>query len=289
MAFESLPGVKVSSHAAEQTFVIGDFFAVYLKGEENPTIFRWTEVKSITENKTDFIINVAGVNYKIPKFHFPDEKKLLNLRGILEGAVAFNPNIEYSHQKRILPPKYLFLSGDAGETLHTVTGVYKEREINLSNVILLNTRLGNIFKIIAAVAIVIMFIVLHFVWGDTAQNWFWFLPISVFTGGIAAMLVYLVCAVIANYHYAHLYRTDPALSEEIIFTISAAGFSAVESHLYTPGEFIPWEEANYFIETNNVFIIYKHNKAVFWLPKRLFTKEEQTGISAFIHERLVQK
>ncbi|MCL2697454.1 MAG: YcxB family protein [Oscillospiraceae bacterium] len=289
MAFESLPGVKVSSYAAEQTFVIGDFFAVYQKGEENPTIYRWTEVKSITENKIEFIINVAGVVYKIPKTGLPDEKKLLNLRGVLEGAVSFNPKIEYSHQKRILPPKYLYLSGDAGDTPYNVNGYYKEREINLSNVILLNTRLGNIFKLIAAVAITAVFIILHFIWGDTAQNWFWFLPISAFSGGIAVMLVYLVCAVIANYHYAHLYKTDPALSEEITFTISTAGFSAVESHLFSGHEFIPWEEANYFIETNNVFIIYKHNKAVFWLPKRLFSKEVQTEISGFIHERLVQK
>ncbi|MDR2558916.1 MAG: hypothetical protein LBC86_05150 [Oscillospiraceae bacterium] len=289
MAFESLPGVKVASYASEQTFVVGDFFAVYLKSEENPTIYRWTEVKSITENKTDFIINAAGIVYKIPKLNIPDEKKLLNLRGVLEGAASFNPDIEYSHQKRILPPKYLYLNGDPGETPYTVNGYYKEREINLSNAILLNTRLGNMFKLIAFAAIVSIFAVLHFFWGDTAQNWFWFLPISVFSGGIAVMLVYLVCAVIANYHYAHLYKTDPALSEEITFTVSTAGFSAVESHLFTNGEFIPWEEANYFIETNNVFIIYKHNKAVFWLPKRLFTKEIQMEISGFIHERLVQK
>jgi hypothetical protein len=103
------------------------------------------------------------------------------------------------------------------------------------------------------------------------------------------MLVFLVCAVIANFHYAYLYKTDPALSEEVTFSISSAGFAAVESHLYSGSEFIPWHEANYFIETNNIFIVYKHNKAVFWLPKRLFSKEVQTEISNFIHTRLVQK
>jgi hypothetical protein len=211
------------------------------------------------------------------------------LRGILEGAVSFNPKIEYSHQKRILPPKYLYLSGDPGETQYTVNGYYKEREINLSNAILLNTRLRNIFKVITAISIISMFAILHFVWGDTAEKWFWYLPISVFSGGIIVMLVYLICALIGNFLYAQLYRTDPALSEEITFTVSNAGFSAVENHLYTGSEFIPWEEANYFIETNNVFIVYKHNKAVFWLPKRLFDKDAQTEISNFIHARLVQK
>ncbi|MCL2637660.1 MAG: YcxB family protein [Oscillospiraceae bacterium] len=289
MAFESLPGVKVTSHAAEQTFVVGDFFAVYLHGEENPTIYRWTEVKTITESRTDFIIHVAGVAYRIPKFCLPDEKKLLNLRGILEGAVSFNPKIEYVHQKRILPPKYLYISGDPGDVPYTVNGFYKEREINLSNAILLNTRLRNVFKLITLISILSVFAYLHFSWGDTEDKWFWYLPISVFSGGIIVMLVYLVCALIANFHYSQLYKTDPALSEEITFSVSTAGFSAVESHLQSGNEFIPWGEANYFIETNNVFIVYKHNKAVFWLPKRLFSKEIQTEISGFIHERLVQK
>jgi hypothetical protein len=289
MAFESLPGVKVISHASEQTFVVGDFFAVYQRGEEVPTIHRWSEIKTITENKTDFIISTGSTTYKIPKIGISDEKKLLNLRGILEGAASFNHNIEYSHQKRILPPKYLYLSGDMSDAPYTVTGVYKEREINLSNVILLNTRIGRVFKYVAFIVIILTFSLLHFFAGGAEENWLWFLPISVFTGGISVMLVYLVCAVIANYHYTYLYKTDPALSEEITFTISSAGFSAVESYLYSGNEFIPWEEANYFIETNNVFIVYKHNKAVFWLPKRLFSKETQTEISGFIHARLLQK
>jgi hypothetical protein len=289
MAFESLPGVKIISHAAEQTFIVGDFFAVYQKGEDNPIIYRWAEIKSITENKIDFIINAGGVTYKIPKFGIPDEKRLLNLRAVLEGAAAFNRDIDYNHQKRILPPKYLYMSGDMSDAPYTVSGIYKEREINLSNVILLNTRLGKSFKVIAFFAIAAAFAFLHFVYGDTQDNWFWFLPISVFAGGIAVMLVFLVCAVIANYHYAYLYKTDPALSEEITFSISSAGFSAVENFLYSGNEFIPWQEANYFIETNNIFIVYKHNKAVFWLPKRLFSKEVQTEISNFIHARLVQK
>jgi len=289
MAFESLPGVKVYAHTAEQTFVVGDFFAVYRNNEEIPTIYRWAEVKIITENRTDFTVTAGGITYRIPKNCLPDVRKLLNLRGVFEGAISANPSIEYFYQKRILPPKYLYLSGDLSEAPYTVNGVYKEREINFSNVILLNTRLGKVFKIIAFLTIVSIFAFLHFSYGNTRENWFWFMPISIFSGGIAAMLVYLVCALIANFHYAHLFKTDPALSEEITFTISADGFSAVESHLYTGNEFIPWHEANYFIETNSVFIVYKHNKAVFWLPKRLFTKEIQIEISDFIHARLIQK
>ncbi|MDR2532205.1 MAG: hypothetical protein LBC82_05110 [Oscillospiraceae bacterium] len=290
MAFESLPGVKVVSHATEQTFIIGDFFAVYLKGDEIPTIYRWAEVKSISESRADFTVCLSGITYKIMKTCIPDEKKQLNLRGVFEGAVHFNPAIEYNHPKRILPPKYLYLNGNMNEAPYIVNGVYREREINFSNVILLNTRLGRIFKIVAFLSIITVFIILHFtIEGGIRHNWFWFIPISVFSGGIAVMLIYLICAIIANYHFAYLFKNDVAINEEITFAVSSDGFSAVESHLHTGCEFIPWMEANYFIETNSVFIVYKHKKAVFWLPKRLFSKEIQTEISNFIHARLVQK
>ncbi|MCL2019555.1 MAG: YcxB family protein [Oscillospiraceae bacterium] len=289
MAFESLQGIKAYSHGSEQTFVVGDFFAVYSKNEEIPTIYNWAEVKSIIENRTDFIINVGGASYDIPKSCIPDERKLLNLRGVLEGAVSTNPSIEYHHQKRILPPKYLYMNGDVSGAPYIVSGVYKEREINFSNVILINTRIGKFLKIFAVLVIITAFLLLHFYYGNTDENWFYFLPVSIFAGGIATMIIYLICAVIANFHYSSLDKIDPALSKEITFTISEEGFSAVESHLYTGGEFIPWNEANYFIETNSVFIVYKNNKAVFWLPKRLFKKEAQKEISKFIHERLVQK
>jgi len=290
MAFESLPGVKVFCRESEQTFIVGDYFAVYQKGTDTPAIFRWNQIKAISEGKLEFAVSTGGTVYRIPKICFPNEKAVLNMRAVLESAVSLYPRIDYNHMKRILPPKNLYLSGDMTGAAHTATGFYKEREINFSNVILLNTRLGKLFKVLAALTIISVFILLHFtIEGGFTENWFWFLPISFFSGGIAVMLVYLVCAVIANYHFSYLYKVDPAVSEEISFAVSEEGFAAVESHLSTGYEFIPWSEANYFIETNSVFIVYKHNKAVFWLPKRLFEKPVQVEISKFIAERLNQK
>jgi hypothetical protein len=292
MAFESLPGVKVFCRDAEQTFIAGDFFAVYDKGADTPIIFCWSQVKSITESRYEFIVSVKGTTFYIQKHSFPNEKAVLNMRAVLESAVSFNPQIDYNHLKRILPPKNLCLSGDMSGAAHTATGFYKEREINFSNVILLNTRLGKLFKILAIVTIITVFVSSHFLTiedGGIPENWFHLLPISIFAGGISVMLVYLVCAVIANYHFSYLYKVDPAVSEEINFAVSEEGFSAVESHLDTGFEFIPWTEANYFIETNSVFIVYKHKKAVFWLPKRLFEKPVQQEISKFIAARLNQK
>jgi hypothetical protein len=290
LAFESLPGVKVTCRDTEQTFIAGDFFAVFNKGNDIPAIYRWNQVKSINENKAEFIIAAGENTYKIFKSCFPDEKKFLNFRGVIESAVSHNAGIEYTHLKRILPPKNLFLTGDISSAPYKATGFYKEREINFSNVILLNTRLGKLFKILALITIVAIFTILHFtVEGGVQKNWIWFAPISFFSGGISVMLVYLVCAVIANYHFSLLFKIDPAVCEEIAFAVSEEGFAAVENFLNSDYEFIPWGEANYFIETNSVFIVYKHNKAVFWLPKRLFEKPEQQEITKFISTKLNQK
>lgn len=289
MAFESLPGVKIVSHAAEQTFIVGDFFSVYFKGNDVPSIYRWSEVKALSENKFEFVITVKDAVYRIPKHCIIDNKKLLNLRGVFEGAVSVFPSIEYNHLKRILPPKYLYVSGDVKSSPYITNGVYMEREINFSNAVLINTRLGKVFQIVAFFVAIASFIFWHLIYGNTSENWFYFLPMSLFTAGIAVMFVYLLCSVLANFHYHFLFKADPAVSEEITFTVSEYGFSAVESFLFTGGEFIPWGHVNYFIETNLVYIVYKNNKAVFWLPKRLFPKETQTELSKFIADRLNQK
>ena len=289
MAFEALPGVKVISHTKGQTFIVGDFFAVYQKGADFPTIYRWTQIDAIVENSDNFIIVADGVIYKIPKSCVPDEKKLLNLRGILEGAVSNNPEINYTHQKRILPPKSEYQSGDITSAQFKASGVYNEREINFSNVVLLNTRLGKAFRVIAFLTILLVFLLLHVFHGETAKNWIYFIPVSLFTGGIVVMFVYLVCTIIARYYYASVYKVDPALTVEITFAVCPEGYSAVESHLHTGFEFIPWSEAAYFIETNYAYIIYKSKGSIFWLPKRLFEKDVQNELSDFIASRVNMK
>jgi len=289
LAFESIPGVKVVSHVNDQTFIAGDFFAVYSTGEEFPSIYSWDEIKHISENNSDFVVAASDNTYRIPKSGINDDKKLLNLRGVFEGAVSSHPAITYNYQQRILPSKTLYKSGDITNAQYSAIGVYNEREINFSNVILLNTRLGKLFKMITFVTVIVVFICLHVFYGNTQKNWIYFLPVSVFGGGIAVMFVYLICAIIAKYHYSFLYRSDPAISCEITFAVCPDGFSAVESHLHTGFEYIPWEEAAYFIETNFVYIIFKNKNSVFWLPKRLFPKEIQIELSKFISSKLYQK
>ncbi|MCL2108810.1 MAG: hypothetical protein FWH20_05640, partial [Oscillospiraceae bacterium] len=132
MAFESIPGVRVTLKDAGRTFIVSDFFSVYEKGEEFPEIHRWSEVEAILETKTDFVVSSKDFSYKIPKTALSDPRKLLNLRGVFEGAVSQYPEIEYTHPKRVLPPKYLYMSGDVKDPPYMASGTYREREINFS-------------------------------------------------------------------------------------------------------------------------------------------------------------
>lgn len=289
LAFESIPGIKVISRSAEQTYIFGDYFSVYTKGDSFPRIYNWHEISSVQETRADIIITAGETAYKISKSFIPDNKKLLAVRAVIEGAIAVNPAISYTYLKRILPAKMYYKNCDTPQNAYTATGVYNEKEISYSNVILLNARLGKTFIIISILIIVISFIFCHFFIGDTMKNWTYFVPISVFSGVIAAMFIYLVCAIIAKYIYASLLKIDPALTQPITFVVCSEGFAAVESCIYNGTDLIKWEEAAYFIETNYVYIIFKNKKAVFWLPKRLFKKEEQAGLSNFITHKLQQK
>lgn len=289
MAFESIPGVKVVSRSAESTYIFGDFFAVYTKGDVSPRIYNWQDINSVQETRTDIIITAAENVYKISKSYIPDVRKFLAVRAVIEGAIAANPAIEYSYTKRILPSKIYYRNCDTPSNAYTASGVYNEKEISYSNVILLNARMGKFFLVISVLVVIIAFLICHFFIGGTEKNWTYFLPISIFSGVIIAMFVYLVCAITAKYIYASLLRTDPALTQSITFVVCSEGFAAIETCLYNATDLIKWEEAAYFIETNYVYIIFKNKKAVFWLPKRLFNKEDQTQLSNFIANKLQQK
>jgi hypothetical protein len=43
------------------------------------------------------------------------------------------------------------------------------------------------------------------------------------------------------------------------------------------------------METNHMYIIFSDNKAVFWMPKRLFPKEVHGELGDYIADRLLQK
>lgn len=290
LAFDNIDGVKVFSHQTKQVYVIGDYFCVYEDGNSVPLIYDWQAVTAVSENTNEFSITTNdGEHYKISKLLLPDVMKQLTVRAILEGNIARYPNISYSHQKRILPSKNYYTRCDMPEQAFIAKGVYNEKEISYSNVTLLNTRLGKLFFGVGGLIAILAFACCALFIGELDVNWKYFIPISAFSGVIVAMFIYIACAIVAKYIYTSLAKVDVALDQEITFMVCSEGFAAIESALFSGSEVIRWDEVAYFIETNYVFIIFKNKRAVFWLPKRLFSKEQQRTLSNFIAARLHMK
>jgi hypothetical protein len=290
LAFENVEGIKVISHQDNRIFLIGDYFSVYEGDSRVPVIYEWTDVKSVTENKHGFIFLMQDDSlYKIGKTLINGVSRQLKLRAIVEGNIAKYPYIEHRHQKRVLPAKTHYTSCDMPSRAYSSKGVYNEKEISYSNVTLLNIRLGKLFIVVGIIITLAAFLFCIFVIKDVALNLKYYIPISVFCGVIIAMFIYIACAIVAKYIYSSLAKVDVTLDQEITFVIAEEGFSAIETELHSGFDLVRWDEVAYFVETNYVFIIYKNKRAVFWLPKRLFTKDRQKEISNFIAARLNQK
>jgi len=294
LAFESQPGVKVKSPDTKQTFIIADYFSVYEKDEEEPTVYEWPRITAASENRESFLITVDGkITYRIPKKAIPDPGVQLRVRAIVEGVIASHPHIEYSYGMRILPPKTLCVGCEIPGDAYVATGAYRDKEINNSNVVLLNSGMDKV--VMAAfplVSIAAFAFLAAFFWNDIFGHWLntlKFASISLFAGGAAAMVIYLFCAFAAKTLYARILREDPAILEEITFVICEEGFIAAETEVYDYSDIIRWSETAFFIETNHAYIVFKNRKAVFWLPKRLFPKDMHKELSDFIADRLQQK
>ena len=289
LAFESLPGVKITDHNAEKSYIIADFFSVYTKSEELPLIYKWSDFKSIAETHAAFILTGAGVSFNIPKRLLPDPAVQLRVRAIIEGVVAANPRIEYRYGIRILPPKTFCVGCEVPPDAYIATGSYKEGEINNANVILRNSRFDKLLWFFAPIAAIVAFAALLLRFGNLSTNFATFGIISLFAGAVAGLSVYLLCAYWAKTLYGKILREDQALLEDITFVVCEQGFMAAETFLYDYSDIIPWNKVAYFIETTHVYIVFSNDKAVFWLPRRLFPKELHKELGDFIADRLLQK
>ena len=93
MAFDGLPGMRVTISQNPQSFIIGDYFAVYDKESDVPDVYEWSMLKSYTELPGSFIITLLnGSSYTITKNCFSDSSKLIAFRSIVEGQIS-----NYSH------------------------------------------------------------------------------------------------------------------------------------------------------------------------------------------------
>ena len=289
LAFESLSGIKVFSSTTGRGFIFSDYITVFESTTEGPFIYSWSAVKQVVEQKESISITIDNNVYEIERLAFGSNENYLKVRAIIEGQIANNPEIEYKPMKRILPLKTIYSVCEMPDNAYIATGTYSEREINSGNVSLMNTIMSKFLWIASILGAIILFVILYNTIGDFGKNWFYFIPISIFGGIGVGVLFHLATSLVAKYKYSELYRTDPAISQEITFIVCKEGFGAVESCCYTASDLIPWTQASYYIETNFVYVIMNNKRTIFWLPKRLFPKDMQSGLGDFIAARVPQK
>lgn len=287
MAFESLAGERIYVSQSAETFLVGDYFSVYGMEDEIPMIYEWSDVKGYSEFQNGVtIVTSDGENYFIPRNAFSDNLQLIRFRAIAEGQLK-SANCRLN--QRILPPKYNYCSVDPPEQSFSATCRYNEKDINSGSVANMHSRTGKYVVAIGLAVFAIVFIVLAYFRGAVAENWFYYLPISLFSGVGVGVAVYLISGVIARFRFADFVKHDVAALEETVIVIAHAGFAAVEQAVFTGMELIPWTSADHYFETKTTIVITCKDKSICWIPKRVFPKNVQNDISSFISSRVQAK
>lgn len=287
MAFDTLPPLKINSASTGQEFIFSDYIAVFDVNEPVPRIYKYSQVTLYVEKHTFFLLSVENDVYHIGKECFTTPVELFHFRALVEGGLSDNEDVEIHTGTRILPSKNLYRHIDYDSNMFKTTGGYSEREINSGNLVLMNNRMGRMLWLIALAAGVATFTLCYFIGGHVEQNWFYYGLIALFFGIGVSVVIYLICVLMAKFRFSEMYRSDPAMSEDITFVISTDGFAAVESCVLTGCDLIPWSEGNYYIETNYIImVVLKEKNRYFWVPKRLFPKDAQGKLSEFFSVRL---
>jgi len=288
MAFETVNGQKVFSSTTGMTYIFGDYFVVFRGENFLPEIYDWGDVVSITDNSANLVITTDASVYTIEKNAFSSEEQYLSVRAIVEGQIAVHPSIKYKFNKRILPLKFLYRNITTPNA-YVMRGVYEEKVINSCNISLVSARYGRYIFMFALVLIIAIFFVLIRVNGTLTDDWYYCLPIALFSGIIISVAIYLIVGITARHKYNQVNKVDPALTKEVTIVVAPEGFAAVESSVYTGHDLIPWNEASFFIETHVGVVVFRDNESVFWLPKSFIPKSEQNNLISIIATRVKQR
>lgn len=287
MAFDSLKGERIYVSQTALMFLAGDYFSVFSNDSEIPNIYEWSEIKAYSEQPAGLtIVTDDGESYSIPKASFTDPKQFIRFRTIAEGQMQ---GAKCRLTQRILPPKYNYSSVDIPEQSFSASCVYNEKDINSGSVAHMHSRTAKYMAIIGGLVFVIVFLALAFFRGGLSENWYYYLPISLFSGIGVGVGAYLISSVIARFRFADFVKHDVSALEETIIVVAHAGFAAVEKCVYTGMELIPWTQADYYFETKTTIVIACKDKSVCWIPKRVFPKNVQSDISSFISSRVTAR
>lgn len=289
MAFIDLKPVCVSDDDGGRTYIIGSVFAVYgIVGSEPPLVYSWDMVRMVTVTRKGITVETAKKSFSVTNKMFDGIEEILRAVAIIECRQK-EYDFGYQHEKRMFPLKSMYTECSPGKETYTGEGMLDDGETAAAFIMLLNFKLVKFLWLIALLIMLVMFGALHLTIGITRDNILYFVPISVAAGGIAALLVYIITHAIARAKFKSLADADLATRQPITFVISRVGFAACESCTYESRDLIPWSEVDYFIESDKMFILYKNNAAVAYIPKKAFDKKHVGGIADIIALSLEQR
>ena len=152
--------MKLTVSQLQQTFIIGDYFAVYEGESDYPQVYEWKSLKSYNEQADSFSFVFPGNTFVVPKMVFSDSRPLIKFRTIAEGQLASCSSAVKRIQSRIIPPKYNYRISEIPEKSYSASGTYVERDINSGSVTLMYRKLALLIWLSAAVIAVLVFIFL---------------------------------------------------------------------------------------------------------------------------------
>lgn len=288
MAFDSLPGMKITISQHPQSFIVGDYFAVFGSGSDIPEVYEWSSVKSYTEAPDGYTITlVNGNTYKLTKNCFTDSTQLILFRSIVEGQLSRCPNTIKKVYRRIIPPKYNYRNIDISENVFSATGTYSERDINSGSLAKVYSRFAWLIWLSALVATVLGLLFSMTTYDDVKENLLFYICIVVFYGIGVAVVTYLICCMRARYRYANYVRSDASTTENIVFIVANDGFAATEECVYSGKDLIPWSMARSYFETKHSVVIELKDKSICRIPRKLFDKKVWDEMVIFIASNLV--
>lgn len=288
MAFCDLKPVSVTDDSSGVTYIIGRVFSVCSFGADCPAVYSWDMVRSVSVMRDGIAVTAGGETYSVPGRLFSAPDEFLRAVALIECAQRKN-RFEYIHDKRILPLKSLYKEFPQGNDAYVGECEIDGNDTANAFISLMNIKLVKLLWLVALLIMLVTFGLLNFFVGVNRDNILYFIPISAACGGIVTLLVYIISHSIAKAKYKRIADCDPAADETITFVVSKYGFAACESSTYEGRDLVPWEDADYFIETDKLFMIYKNGVPIAFIPKKAFGKKYAGGAADILALKLEQK
>lgn len=287
MAFSDLKPVSVTDEKSS-TYIIGNVIAVYNPSAAAPLVYSWDMVKSAAVSRRDVKISAGNTNIVIPYKAFGSDEKVLRAIAIIECQQKRH-DFSYQHEKRMLPLKSLYVECAPGRETYIGEGIYDEGETAAAFIALLNFKLIKLLWLVAILITLVALAVIHFNFGITRANVLYYIPISIATGGIVSLLVYIIVHAIERGKFKAKCSADLGARLPVTFVVSRVGFAVCESCIYESRDLIPWSEIDYFVESDKMFILYRNGNVAAYIPKKAFAKKHVSGVADIMALCLEQK